>query len=110
MAMGLKKMLQEKFNVSDLSAQVLPMNVYNEEGGLYEARQIVVLDADDKFMFVIGYTEADSYIDELGYINYERICTDYIFTAEQWAELKTKVQEAEAQADVAQEKELVTTK
>jgi hypothetical protein len=108
--MGLKKMLQEQYDTSAISAQVLPFNTYNQEGELYEARQLVVLDAEDRFMFVISYTEADKYIDELGYINYEKIFQDYIFTEEQWAQLKIKTEEDAPQLDVAQEKELVATK
>jgi len=82
--MSLKEALQERFHVTAISAQVMPLHTHNEEGEPIEARQIAVLDAEDRFMFLIGHNDADKYVDEHGYVKYNDIFKDYIFTEEQW--------------------------
>lgn len=85
----LKEILQEQFNTSAISVQTLPLNTYNKEGEYIETHQLVVLDADDKFMFVIGYAAADEYLFD-GYVNHDKIFKDFILTEQQWDALQTE--------------------
>lgn len=91
----LKEMLRKQFDTTAISVQVLPFNTWNKDGEYIEARQLVVLDAEDKFMFVIGYAAADEYIVD-GYVNYEKIYKDYILTEKEWEETATESQKAKA--------------
>ena len=89
----LKKLLQERFNTSAISAQVLPFSTWNKNGEPVEARQLVVLDAEDRFMFIISYDATEEYIFD-GCINYEKIYRDFILTEAQWEALKSESQTA----------------
>lgn len=82
----LKERLQEQYNTNAISAQVLPLQTYNEKGEPIEAHLIVVLDAEDKFMFMIDPSVADGYVFD-GYVNYDKIYKDYILTEKQWEAL-----------------------
>lgn len=96
---SLKETLQANFNTSAISVQVLPFSTFNEKGEHVDARQLVVLDAEDRFMFVIGYAAADEYMVD-GYVNYEKIYKDYILTEAQW-DIHTK--ESQEETVVAEE-------
>lgn len=85
--MTVAKMLQQNFDVSAISASVHPFNTWNEKGEFIQAFQIIVLDAQDRFMFIIGYAAADEYVFD-GYVNYDKILRDYVLTKEQWEEVQ----------------------
>lgn len=85
----LKERLQSEFNLEFVSAQVVPINTYDEKGEAVTVQALVVLDADNKFMFFIGPEFASQYMIkeyEIGGtdIDYQKIFKDFILTEEQY--------------------------
>lgn len=87
--MLLKERLQEQFDTSAISVQVIPFNTWNQEGKVVEANQLIVLDAQDRFMFLISYASAPEYLHD-GFVNHEKIYQDFILTEKQWEALHAK--------------------
>jgi hypothetical protein len=82
----LKEELQANFDTTAISAQTISFTSFNEKGMEVEADQIIVLDSQDRFMFLITPDKANEYMFD-GYVDYDKIYKDYILTKKQWDEL-----------------------
>lgn len=79
----ISRLIRETFDVSQISAQVVPVNSYNQNAEPIVLKNLIILDNEDRFMFFISSPDAESYISDDGWINYEMIYKSFILDQEQ---------------------------
>jgi hypothetical protein len=78
----ISQILREQFDTTAISAQVVEFNAFNMDGEPIKARHLIVLDNQDRFMFIVTHAESEKYISPDGFVDYDRIYHDFILADE----------------------------
>ena len=91
----ISEVLNSNFDVSEISAQIIPINTYDYQGLPTVLQNLIVLDAQDRFMFFVDGTVTSKYISEEGWINYELLYIDFILSEDEAKNYTQNLSESE---------------